>query len=148
MTHCTVPPQGWYCSRAPGHDGPCAATRGERYGNWHIEFNPPPIPTRACDWQFWHDDYDGAPDANDNRCGSAATLDDAKMEIDMIDDMDRELSVDEQRYINAATDAAVNQFKAQLSDRMRTDIAAFVAALDAGDDTSTFVHNLRKWTAA
>jgi len=22
---CTVPPEGWYCTRAPGHDGPCAA---------------------------------------------------------------------------------------------------------------------------
>lgn len=22
---CTLPPEGWYCSRAPGHDGPCAA---------------------------------------------------------------------------------------------------------------------------
>lgn len=22
---CTVPPIGWYCTRAPGHDGPCAA---------------------------------------------------------------------------------------------------------------------------
>lgn len=22
---CTVPPAGWTCSRAPGHDGPCAA---------------------------------------------------------------------------------------------------------------------------
>jgi hypothetical protein len=22
---CTVPPAGWYCTRAAGHDGPCAA---------------------------------------------------------------------------------------------------------------------------
>lgn len=22
---CTVPPEGWWCSREPGHDGPCAA---------------------------------------------------------------------------------------------------------------------------
>jgi hypothetical protein len=22
---CTVPPEGWYCTREPGHDGPCAA---------------------------------------------------------------------------------------------------------------------------
>jgi len=22
---CTVPPEGWHCTRAPGHDGPCAA---------------------------------------------------------------------------------------------------------------------------
>jgi len=25
QTACTVPPEGWYCTRAPGHDGPCAA---------------------------------------------------------------------------------------------------------------------------
>ncbi len=24
-TRCEVPPQGWWCSREPGHDGPCAA---------------------------------------------------------------------------------------------------------------------------
>ena len=24
-TVCNVPPPGWYCTRAPGHDGPCAA---------------------------------------------------------------------------------------------------------------------------
>jgi hypothetical protein len=23
--HCTVPPNGWWCSREAGHDGPCAA---------------------------------------------------------------------------------------------------------------------------
>lgn len=22
---CTIPPQGWWCSRTPGHEGPCAA---------------------------------------------------------------------------------------------------------------------------
>lgn len=25
MTKCTVPPEGWYCTRTAGHDGPCAA---------------------------------------------------------------------------------------------------------------------------
>lgn len=25
MTTCTLPPPGWWCSREPGHDGPCAA---------------------------------------------------------------------------------------------------------------------------
>lgn len=24
---CKVPPAGWWCSREPGHDGPCAARR-------------------------------------------------------------------------------------------------------------------------
>lgn len=24
---CTLPPFGWYCTRDPGHEGPCAAVR-------------------------------------------------------------------------------------------------------------------------
>lgn len=148
MTHCTVPPQGYICSRAVGHDGPCAASRGERYGDWYIQYNPPPIPTRACDWQFWHGDFDGAPDANDNRSGSAASLQDAKMEIDMLEDMDRDPTPEEQASIDRATATAVTQFKAHMSDRMRDDIKAFIAALDGSDDTSSFVANLRKWTVA
>lgn len=28
---CTIPPEGWWCSRAPGHEGPCAAAPW----NWH-----------------------------------------------------------------------------------------------------------------
>ncbi|MCQ4148605.1 hypothetical protein [Rhodococcus qingshengii] len=26
--HCTVPPEGWWCSRAANHEGPCAASEG------------------------------------------------------------------------------------------------------------------------
>lgn len=73
-----------------------------RYGDWHIQYNPPPIPVRNCDWQFWHDDYDGAPDAFDNRHGSAASPEDAKMEIDMIEDMDREFTEDENKSVHQA----------------------------------------------
>jgi hypothetical protein len=29
-----------------------------RHGSWLIYFDPPPIPTRAFDWHFVHDDYD------------------------------------------------------------------------------------------
>lgn len=25
---CELPPEGWWCSREPGHDGPCAARPG------------------------------------------------------------------------------------------------------------------------
>lgn len=24
-SHCDIPPSGWRCTRAPGHEGPCAA---------------------------------------------------------------------------------------------------------------------------
>ncbi len=54
----------------------------ETYRNWHIHYDPPPIPSRASDWHFAHDDFDGAPDANDNRYGHAASLEAAKAEID------------------------------------------------------------------
>lgn len=28
--YCTVPPEGWWCSREPSHDGPCAAREKAR----------------------------------------------------------------------------------------------------------------------
>jgi hypothetical protein len=30
--HCELPPEGWWCSAEPGHDGPCPARRLPR--NW------------------------------------------------------------------------------------------------------------------
>jgi hypothetical protein len=42
----------------------------------------PCVPVPYCDWAYAHDDLDGAPDANDNRYGYAATLAQAKAEID------------------------------------------------------------------
>ncbi|API59552.1 hypothetical protein BSL82_09685 [Tardibacter chloracetimidivorans] len=53
-----------------------------RYGDWHIEYNPPPVPFRSADWQFWHDDFDGAEDACDNRYGHAGSIEDAMNDID------------------------------------------------------------------
>lgn len=49
------------------------------YRGWTIRYDPPPIPTRNCDWAFVHDDYDGP---GDSRCGHAASLEAAKAEID------------------------------------------------------------------
>jgi len=37
-------------------------------------------------YEYVHDDYDGAPDANDNRHGFAKTLDEAKYECDALDE--------------------------------------------------------------
>ena len=28
---CTLPPTGWYCTRTPGHEGPCAAHPAEKF---------------------------------------------------------------------------------------------------------------------
>ncbi len=50
-------------------------------GCW-IEYDPPPIPVRFCDWQWWHDSYDGAPDSGDRRCGASPSLLGAQQDID------------------------------------------------------------------
>lgn len=42
-----------------------------RYGPWLIYYDPKPGPG-PVHWSYVHDDYDGAPDANDNRCGVGA----------------------------------------------------------------------------
>ncbi len=52
------------------------------YGDWRIYYDPPPIPSRNCDWHYVHDDFDGAPDAGDNRYGSCATAAECRDEID------------------------------------------------------------------
>jgi hypothetical protein len=52
------------------------------YGKWTIYYDPPPIPDRSCDFHFYHDDYDGAEDANDNRCGHGSSIEDCMKQID------------------------------------------------------------------
>ena len=37
------------------------------------------------DWNFVHDDYDGAPDANDFRCGREKTIEDCIITINEIE---------------------------------------------------------------
>jgi hypothetical protein len=53
-----------------------------QYRGYTIEFDPPPIPIRTCDYHYVHEDYDGAPDAIDNRAGSSGSMTEAMMEID------------------------------------------------------------------
>lgn len=55
-----------------------------RYRGYTIEYDPPPIGIRSCDWQFCADGYDGAPGSNDIRCGTASSEQDAKNKIDEI----------------------------------------------------------------
>lgn len=54
---------------------------GWRYGPWHIMPANWTRPHPSVDWDWWHDDYDGAPDSGDNRCGSAADRDACIAEI-------------------------------------------------------------------
>ncbi len=49
------------------------------YRGFRIDYYPPPIPIRTCDWQYVHEDYDGT---EDNRYGHAPSLEAAKAEID------------------------------------------------------------------
>lgn len=41
---------------------------------------------RGHDYAFAHDDFDGAPDAGDHRCGAAATIEACKAEIDVYEE--------------------------------------------------------------
>jgi hypothetical protein len=53
------------------------------YRGYRIYRDPKPVPPHiAGDWSFVHEDYDGAPDSNDNRCGFAQSVADAKSQID------------------------------------------------------------------
>lgn len=48
------------------------------YRHYKIWRDPPPVPTRAWDWHYQHDDID----LDDNRYGHCATLEACKGEID------------------------------------------------------------------
>lgn len=56
-----------------------------RYGSWRIYFDPPPIPIRTLDWTYVHDDYDGAEDSGDRRCGYAPDIATCIVEINEIE---------------------------------------------------------------
>ena len=58
-----------------------------RYKDYIISYDPKPIPPRCFDWDFGHDDYDGAPDGNDYRCGNGDSIEHCKQQID---DMENE----------------------------------------------------------
>lgn len=64
----------------------------EKYRGYTIEYDPPPIGIRTCDYRFVHEDYDGTPDEDggvgDRRCGAASSVEAAKREIDMLEDED------------------------------------------------------------
>lgn len=57
-----------------------------RFGSYTITYDPPPIPIRTFDWQFVHDDFDGADDSTDNRCGAAASVEACIAEIRELED--------------------------------------------------------------
>lgn len=59
------------------------------YKGYTIYYDPKPIPTDKMDWSWYHQDFDGAPDSNDRRCGASASIEAAILDInDLIEDMD------------------------------------------------------------
>lgn len=58
-----------------------------RYRGWTIWYDPPPIPTDAFNWHYEASDHESDDNACNGRCGTAATLDEAK---DYIDDLIQE----------------------------------------------------------
>ena len=59
-------------------------TTAKEYRGYLIDYDPPPIPVRDCDWQYAHKDFDGAPDGCDHRCGFAPTY---QACVEAIDDL-------------------------------------------------------------
>lgn len=57
----------------------------ETYRGYTFSYWRKPIPTAAFDYDFVHEDYDGAPDGGDNRCGSGRSIEDCKAQIDEIE---------------------------------------------------------------
>ena len=47
---------------------------------WHIEYDPKPIPISSHDYNYYHDDYDGA-DGGNGLAGTASSVDDAMNQI-------------------------------------------------------------------
>ena len=62
------------CSAEPSTDA-----SAEQFGPWRIWFDPPPIPTRSCDWHYQHEDTD--EDCPPWMNGSCATREDCLREI-------------------------------------------------------------------
>tara|TARA_R110000868_G_scaffold232215_1_gene485733 strand:- start:271 stop:627 length:357 start_codon:yes stop_codon:yes gene_type:complete len=62
-------------------DGEARASSGSaaKYKCYWIKYDPPAIPMRHWDWQYVHEDY-GGPE--DGRRGAAASLEEAKQQID------------------------------------------------------------------
>ncbi len=44
------------------------------------------VPSSRFAWEYGHPDYDGAEDANDGRCGVAASVEECKAQIDELED--------------------------------------------------------------
>lgn len=53
-----------------------------KYKGYTLSYWCKPIPDRGHDYEAVHEDYDGAPDGDDDRCFTAASVEELKCEID------------------------------------------------------------------
>lgn len=71
------------------------------FGKWTIEYDPPPIPSRSCDWNFAHEDYDASWEGEEDGYvsnglgGYGASVADCKAQIRDIEE-DRGMSLTEE----------------------------------------------------
>jgi hypothetical protein len=85
------------------------------YGEWRIFVGEPQYGSQFA-YQYVHDDFDGAEDANDHRCGHAPTIDECKAEIDEYEAEQQTLSnpsrlrIDD--HVNAREDLGKRQLDA------------------------------------
>jgi len=56
---------------------------------WHLTWLSPPAPYRSHDWSAAHEDYDGAPDAHDDRCVYGPTREAAIAAVEVLIDEGR-----------------------------------------------------------
>lgn len=81
---CAICPGRWPASQE--HHVVCTCCQmdgwsadGTKYRGWIVEHNPPPVPTRAWDWQAHHEEYDGP---GDNRWAVGASRAEVVAQID------------------------------------------------------------------
>jgi hypothetical protein len=65
--------------------GPLSFSNPHRYRGYRI-YPSDYVPMKGTEFSFTHEDYDGAEDANDNRGGHAGSIEDAKAQIDELED--------------------------------------------------------------
>lgn len=56
----------------------------QRYRECTIRYDPLVYCARETFWRWSHDDYDGAPDSRDRRCGMASSPEECRAQIDEV----------------------------------------------------------------
>lgn len=93
------------CNEWPPKGGCSHICNKPEYRGWHIDKNIKPITDRQHDYDFWHDDYDGA-DGGNGLAGTASSHADALAQI---------------TEIEANTDTSEEAYTRMLIDNLATD---------------------------